>query len=168
MTAKGCEMKWLMMVFLMACSSKVKTETKSLNLRLGNDGIATVSFNVIEIKKEKKSEYVINGVMDYEAPGALQLKLDPSKPMLVAINKKVVTLKPLKDKYRYKTAKISQGERLLHIQSNDYMIEKTTLKAIVDSNKSVVVKIPVSPHKNGGFDGVIREEHKNQMIDFLD
>lgn len=157
----------LVLSLLLACSSKPKIKTNTVNINLGSDGFTTVSMNVIEIKKEKSTEYVINGVLLYEAPGKAEIKLDANKPMIVAIDKEAVTLTPIKDKYRYTNKKTSSGgARVLHIQSNDYQVTKEILDRISEA-KSVVVRIPAVPHKDGGFDGFFRRENKNQLIEFL-
>lgn len=156
----------ILLTLLLSCASKQKTEVEVLGLRLASDGFSTISFNIIEITTGEKVKYVVNGVLDYEAPGPLQIKLDKDKPMFVAIQDQVEKLKPISGKYKYNPKKISEGSRILHIQSNDYEVTKEILDRLSTARR-VVVRIPASPHKDGGFDGVIRSEQKDQIIEFL-
>lgn len=157
----------LLMGLLLSCASKEKLKTRTLGLRLANDGFATVSFNLIELKQGKKTKYVVNAVLDYEAPAPLPIKLDQDKPLVVAVDKEAVTLRPIADKYRYQSKKVSKGERLLHFQSNDYEISQDILDKMT-RGRVIVVRVPANPHKNGGFDAVIRKEQRDKIIDFVD
>lgn len=155
------------MVFLFSCASTPKLKSRTLGLRLADDGFATISFNLIELKQDKKIKYVINAILDYEAPKPLHIKLDETKPLILAIDKEAVALKPIKDKYRYETGKANSGKRVIHFQSNDYEISQETLGKVTRA-RTIVVRVPAKPHKNNGFDGVIRKEHRDQIIDFME
>ena len=157
----------LLIILLASCASKPKPEVDTLGLRLASDGFSTISFNVIKVTTGEKIEYIINGVLDYEAPGPLKIKLDKDKPMFIAIQDEVEKLIPIEGKYKYNPKKVSDGSRILHIQSNDYKVSKDILERMSEARR-VVVRIPANPHKDGGFDGVVRTAQKNLLIDFID
>ncbi|MAZ50048.1 MAG: hypothetical protein CME65_15910 [Halobacteriovoraceae bacterium] len=157
----------LLVMFLVSCASKPKPEVDALGLRLASDGFSTISFNVIKVTTGDKVEYIVNGVLDYEAPGPLKIKLDKDKPMFVAIQDEVENLIPIEGKYKYIPKKVSEGTRILHIQSHEYKVTKEVLERMSVARR-VVVRIPASPHKDGGFDGVMRTAQKNLLIDFID
>lgn len=157
----------LYLLILISCATNVKKSVRFQEIALGSDEFSSVFFNVIEIKSSEGIDYIINTALSYEAPGKLEIVLEKEKPLLLAIDKNVETLLPVPNKYKYQTRKVSEGERVLHIQTNDYKISKELLMKILNA-KSVVVKVPAAPHKDKGFDGVFRTESLATLKEFLE
>ncbi|MBD66309.1 MAG: hypothetical protein CME62_13950 [Halobacteriovoraceae bacterium] len=159
---------FLLLFLLASCASNSKVSTRTKEISLGSDDFVGLFFNIIEIDDSGDKQYVVSAAFSYEDKEKLEIVLEKEKPLFIAIDQEIVQLQPIPNKYKYVKKKTPQrGERLLHIQMNDYKITKTVLKKIANSS-STVVKIPASPHKNKGFDGVFRKDGMIQITEFIE
>lgn len=132
--------------------------------QLNTPGFGDIYFDLESVASSNGKKLQVIGVVDYEAPGDANIKIDKTKDFVIITDNKRIALKPVKDSYDYhKSMGLASP---MHVQSMKYEITEEALK-IIASSKRVSMKIFAHPHVGGGFEGTFDKRNFDKLNEFL-